>query len=107
MELRKINILRAENDQGGRFERGHHVRRREENPSQDHDCERHSCRTDPDHVQPWHRRRRHEADCRAHGWWCDNIDHSRIDYLSRNLHDLAWQGISERLRAYPNESNLN
>ena len=55
----------------------------------------------PDHVQPRHRRRRHEADCRAHGWRRDNLDHSRIDYLSRNLYDLAGTELSERLRVYP------
>jgi hypothetical protein len=106
MELRKINILRAENDQGGRFEKGHHVRRRKENPSQDHDGERNSSGPYPDHIQPRHRRRRHEADCRAHGWRCDNIDNSRIDYLSRNLYDLEEQGFSERLKAWPNEYSL-
>src|SRR5664280_251799 len=36
----------------------------------------------------------------------DNIDHSRIDYLSRNLYDLEEQGFSERLKAWPNEYSL-
>ena len=91
---------RRKDGQGFRSERSHHVRRRKENPSQDHDGKRHSGGSDPDHVQPRHRRRRHEADCRAHGWRSDNLDHSRIDYLSRDLHDLERQEFSERLRDY-------
>ena len=83
-----------------RPERGHHVRRRQAYPSQDHDGQRYPGGSGPHHVQPRHRRRCHEAHRRAHGGRRDYLHHSGTDHLSRHLHDLARPELSERLRVW-------
>ena len=76
-----------------RPEGGHHVRRRQTDPAQDHDRQRYPGRSDSHHVQPRRRLGCDETDRRPHGRRGDHLHDPGTDYLSRHLHDLEGTGV--------------
>jgi hypothetical protein len=73
-----------------------HVRRRQEDTTQDDDSQRHPGRPYPHHVQPRHRCRCDETHRRADGRRRRHFHHPRIGDLSRHLYDLAREGVQDR-----------
>ena len=64
---------------------------------ENHDRQRHSGRPDSDHVFSWHRRRRDEEDCGAHGWRRHYFDRIGADHIPRYLSSLERRTLNREL----------